>query len=149
MWAFIRPGLKHGELAALRFIPPTASLLFVAGGSFAFLIVVPIGVKFLSSFVMDGVKSQYSLASYTSFVLFLVLAMGLLFECPLVLMLLARLGLVTKKSLVGRRRHIVLGCFVIAAVVTPTPDMITQSLVALPMWLLFEGTLFFMKGTEP
>jgi len=145
IWTFVRPGLKQHEMSAFRFAAPAASLLFVVGAAFAFFLVIPMAVKFLSSFTMEGVKSQYSLAAYTSFVLFLMLVMGLLFECPLVILLLVRLGLVSRSILAAKRRHIVLGCFIVAAVVTPTPDMVTQALVAVPMWILFELTLLFMK----
>lgn len=144
-WLFIRPGLKHHERAFLRFLAPLVSILFVLGAAFAYCLVVPVGVGFLSTFSLEGVKAQYSLAAYTSFVLFFVLVLGLLFECPLVLIVLAKLGLVNHADLSRKRRHVLLACFIVAALLTPTPDMVTQSLVALPMWLLFEGTLLVMK----
>lgn len=145
IWAFIRPGLKAGEARIVFWLAPLTSGLFIAGGLFAFLVVVPLGVDFLSSFQLEGVTEQYSLAAYTGFVLFFVLALGVVFESPIVILFLARLGIVTSRGLSERRRYVILGCFVAAAIITPTPDMVTQSLVAIPLWLLFEGTLIALK----
>lgn len=145
LWAFIRPGLKSDEAAILSALGPATTLLFFAGCAFAFKIVVPTGVDFLSTFTLEGVVAQYSLEAYTSFVLFLTLAMGLIFEAPVVIVFLARLGLVTSTGLAARRKIVILGCFIVAAVLTPTPDMVTQTLVAVPMWLLFEGTLITLR----
>lgn len=141
IWAFIRPGLKADEARIVRWLAPVTSGLFITGALFAFKVVIPLGVDFLSSFELEGVTEQYSLEAYTSFVLFFVFALGVVFEAPIVLIFLARLGLVTSKGLAERRRYVILGCFVAAAIITPTPDMVTQSLVAIPLWLLFEGTL--------
>jgi sec-independent protein translocase protein TatC len=145
IWAFVRPGLRDDEARAVGWFGPVTSVLFLVGGAFAFRVVIPVGVRFLSSFELPGVVSQYSLEAYTSFVLFMVLAMGLIFEAPVVILILARLGLVTSESLAARRRIVILGCFIAAALITPTPDMVTQSLVAIPLWLLFEGTLVALK----
>ena len=92
--------------------------------------------------------NQYSLEAYTSFVLFFILSFGLIFESPLVLLGLAKIGLVTREGLEKRRRIVILGCFIIAAVLTPTPDMINQTLMAVPAWrFLFEATLLVMRGS--
>lgn len=145
IWAFIRPGLKSDEAAILSALGPATTILFFAGCLFAFKIVVPTGVDFLSTFTLEGVVAQYSLEAYTSFVLFLTLAMGLIFEAPVIIVFLARLGIVTSGGLAARRKIVILGCFIVAAVLTPTPDMVTQTLVAVPMWLLFEGTLITLR----
>jgi sec-independent protein translocase protein TatC len=145
IWSFIRPGLKTDEARIVFWLAPLTSGLFITGGLFAFLVVIPLGVDFLSSFQLEGVTEQYSLEAYTSFVLFFVLSLGVVFESPIVILFLARLGIVTSRGLSERRRYVILGCFVAAAVITPTPDMVTQSLVAIPLWLLFEGTLIGLK----
>lgn len=145
VWAFIRPGLKADEARVLSALGPATTALFFAGTSFAYKIVIPTGVDFLSTFTLEGVVAQYSLEAYTSFVLFLVLAMGLIFEAPVIIVFLARLGLVTSAGLSAKRKLVILACFIAAAVITPTPDMVTQSLVAVPMWILFEGTLIALR----
>lgn len=145
VWAFIRPGLKSDEAKILSALGPATTVLFFTGTAFAYKIVIPTGVNYLSTFTLEGVVAQYSLEAYTSFVLYLVLAMGLIFEAPVVLIFLARLGLVTSSGLAARRKIVILGCFIVAAVLTPTPDMVTQTLVAVPMWFLFEGTLVTLR----
>jgi sec-independent protein translocase protein TatC len=145
VWGFIRPGLKRHERRFLRILVPATTVLFAAGAAFAFFVVIPVGVRFLSSFTLASVKPQYSLEAYTSFVLFLVLGLGAIFEAPVVIVAIARLGLVTSGALAERRRHVVLGCFIAAAIMTPTPDVVTQTLVAVPMWLLFESTLVALR----
>lgn len=145
VWEFIRPGLKADERRVVGWLAPVTSGLFITGAFFAFKVVIPLGVEFLSSFQLAGVEEQYSLEAYTSFVLFFVLALGVVFEAPVVIVFLARLGLVTRTGLAERRRAVVLGCFIAAAIITPTPDMVTQTLVAVPLWLLFEGSLVALK----
>jgi sec-independent protein translocase protein TatC len=145
IWSFVSPGLRDSEQRLVWVVVPAASILFGVGAAFAFFVVIPMGVDFLSSFSLEGVQNHYSLEAYTSFVLFFVLSFGLIFEAPLLILALAKLGLVTYAGLVQRRRIVILGCFVVAAVLTPTPDMVNQSLMALPMWLLFEGTLVVMR----
>jgi sec-independent protein translocase protein TatC len=145
IWAFVRPGLKADEAKLLSALGPITSVLFFAGATFAYKLVIPVGVDFLSTFTLEGVVAQYSLENYTSFVLYLVLAMGLIFESPVVIVFLARLGIVTSESLRARRKITILVCFIVAAVITPTPDMVTQTLVALPMWALFEATLIALR----
>jgi len=145
IWGFIRPGLKKDEAKILSALGPITSLLFFLGALFAYKLVIPFGVDFLATFTLEGVVAQYSLEGYTSFVLYLTLTMGLIFESPVVLVFLAKLGLVSSTSLAERRKIVILTCFIVAAVVTPTPDMVTQTLVALPMWALFELTLVGLR----
>ena len=145
VWGFIRPGLKPEEAKILSALGPVTSILFFIGAMFAYKLVIPFGVDFLATFQLEGVVAQYSLEGYTSFVLYLTLTMGLIFESPVVLLFLAKIGIVSSESLAARRKIVILMCFIIAAVVTPTPDMVTQTLVALPMWALFEGTLLLLR----
>lgn len=147
-WLFVRPGLNPSERTLVRHLLPTAVVLFAVGVGFAYGVVIPMSVKFLSEFTLESVQAAYSLEAYTSFVLFFLLGFGLVFESPILLLMLARIGLVSREGLVARRKIVILGCFVVAAILTPTPDMVTQTLMALPMWLLFEGTLvvlWFLK----
>jgi sec-independent protein translocase protein TatC len=139
VWAFVAPGLhKHERKYAAPFVI-IGSLLFLGGGAFALLVVVPFASKFLVSFGQDqGLQPMITVASYTDFVLKFTLAFGLVFELPVVITLLSMIGVVTPQFLSKNRKYAILINFVIAAILTPTPDLINQSLMAGPLILLYE-----------
>jgi sec-independent protein translocase protein TatC len=139
VWAFVAPGLhKHERRYAAPFVI-IGSLLFVLGGAFALLVVIPFAIQFLVNFgVEKGARPMISVASYTDFILKFTLAFGLVFELPVVITLLAMLGIVTPQFLAKNRKYAILINFVIAAVLTPTPDAINQSLMAGPLIILYE-----------
>jgi sec-independent protein translocase protein TatC len=139
VWAFVAPGLhKHERRYAAPFVI-IGSLLFVLGGVFALLVVIPFAVQFLVNFgVEKGAQPMISIASYTDFILKFTLAFGLVFELPVVITLLAMLGIVTPQFLAKNRKYAILINFVIAAILTPTPDAINQSLMAGPLIILYE-----------
>jgi sec-independent protein translocase protein TatC len=139
VWAFVAPGLhKHERRYAGPFVI-VGSLLFLAGGAFALLVVVPFAVTFLVTFGQaQGIKALISIEKHVDFVLKFTLAFGLVFELPLAITLLAMMGVVTPRFLSKNRKYAVLINFVIAAVLTPTPDILNQSLMAGPLCLLYE-----------
>lgn len=145
-WLFVRPGLRLAERRFASIIVPGAIAFFAAGTLFAYLILVPLAVAFLAGFGTDLATPQYSIDRYTSFVLFFLLTLGLAFEAPLVLLILGRIGLLTSADLASRRRVAVIGIFVASAILTPTPDLVTQCLMALPLVLLLEGTIWLMRA---
>ena len=139
VWAFIAPGLhKHEKKYAAPFII-VGSLLFLLGGAFALLVIVPYASNFLVNFGQEqGLQPMISVASYTDFVLKFTLAFGLVFELPVVITMLSMIGVVTPQFLSKNRKYAILLNFVIAAVLTPTPDIINQLLMAGPLCLLYE-----------
>jgi sec-independent protein translocase protein TatC len=139
VWAFVAPGLhKHERRYAAPFVI-IGSVLFVVGGAFALLVVIPFAIQFLVNFgVEKGAQPMISVASYTDFILKFTLAFGIVFELPVVITLLAMLGIVTPQFLAKNRKYAILINFVIAAILTPTPDAINQSLMAGPLILLYE-----------
>jgi sec-independent protein translocase protein TatC len=139
VWAFVAPGLhKHERKYAAPFVI-IGSALFLLGGAFALLVIVPYASNFLVSFGQDqGLQPMISVASYTDFVVKFTLAFGLVFELPVVITLLAMIGVVTPQFLSRNRKYAVLVNFVIAAILTPTPDIINQSLMAGPLIILYE-----------
>jgi sec-independent protein translocase protein TatC len=139
VWAFVAPGLhKHERKYAAPFVI-IGSLLFLGGGAFALLVIVPYASNFLVSFGQEqGLQPMISVASYTDFVLKFTLAFGVVFELPVVITLLSMVGVVTPQFLSKNRKYAILINFIIAAVLTPTPDLINQSLMAGPLILLYE-----------
>ena len=139
VWAFIAPGLHgHEKKYAAPFVI-IGSLLFLLGGAFALLVVIPFAIQFLVSFgVEKGAQPMISIASYTDFILKFTLAFGLVFEMPVVITLLSMLGVVTPQFLAKNRKYAILINFIIAAVLTPTPDALNQTLMAGPLIILYE-----------
>ena len=139
VWAFVAPGLhKHERKYAAPFVI-IGSLLFIGGGAFAMLVVVPFAISFLVSFGQDqGLRPMITISSYSDFILKFTLAFGVVFEMPVVITLLSMLGVVTPQFLSKNRKYAILINFVIAAVLTPTPDIVNQSLMAGPLIVLYE-----------
>jgi sec-independent protein translocase protein TatC len=138
VWAFIAPGLHaHERKYAAPFVI-IGSLMFVAGGAFALLVVTPYAISFLLSFARDTLQPMITLENHVGFVLKFTLAFGLVFELPLILTILSRMGVVTPRALAKNRKYAILGAFVCAAILTPTPDAFNQTLMAGPLILLYE-----------
>ncbi len=136
VWLFIRPGLYDSERnIALPFIFFT-SLFFIAGGYFGYLVAFPMVVKFLLG-VGEDFKQVVTIQTYFSMMSKILLGLGLVFEIPMLIFFLARLGIVSARQLVRWYKWAILVIFVIAAVITPTPDIATQSVFAVPMMLLY------------
>jgi sec-independent protein translocase protein TatC len=153
VWAFISPGLhQHEKKYAAPFII-IGSLMFIAGGAFSIFVVTPSAVKFLLSFGRPGLQPMISLNNYIDFLLKFTLAFGAVFEVPLAITLLARLGVVTPKMLAKNRKYAILGAFIAGAILTPTPDAFNQTLMAGPIVILYEigiiSARIFGKRREP
>jgi sec-independent protein translocase protein TatC len=138
VWAFIAPGLyEHERKYAIPFVV-IGSLMFIAGGAFSLLVVTPNAVKFLLSYGRPGLQPMISIGSYVDFLLKFTLAFGAVFEVPIAITLASQLGLVTAKTLAKNRKYAVLGAFIASAILTPTPDIINQCLMAGPIIILYE-----------
>ena len=144
-WAFVAPGLyRHEQRLALPLFV-SATVLFYAGAAFAYFVVLPLVFGFLTATVPDGVAMMTDISHYLDFVLVTFLAFGLCFEIPVAVVILTALGVVTPESLVKHRGYVVVGVFVIAAIVTP-PDVLSQILLAVPMCLLYELGIVFARA---
>ena len=139
VWKFVSPGLhQHEKKYAAPFII-VGSLLFLIGGAFAMLVIIPYASNFLVTFGQEkGWKPMITVSSYTDFVIKFALAFGLVFELPVVITILSLIGIVTPQFLSKNRKYAILINFIIAAVLTPTPDMINQTLMAGPLCILYE-----------
>jgi sec-independent protein translocase protein TatC len=138
VWAFIAPGLhKHERKYAAPFVI-IGSLMFLAGGAFSLLVVTPYAIAFLLSYARETLQPMITLENHIGFLLKFTLAFGLVFELPLILTLLSRMGVVTPKVLARNRKYAILGAFIASAILTPTPDAFNQSLMAGPLILLYE-----------
>ena len=138
IWAFIAPGLYSQEKKYAAPFVIIGSMLFIGGGAFSLLVVTPGAVKFLLSYSRPGLQPMISIGSYIDFLLKFTLAFGAVFEVPLGMTLAARMGLVTPKAFARNRKYAILGAFIAAAILTPTPDAINQSLMAGPIIVLYE-----------
>ena len=138
IWAFIAPGLySHEKKYALPFVL-IGSVMFIGGGVFALKVVTPFAIQFLLSYSRPGLTPMISVGSYIDFLLKFTLAFGVVFELPLGITLASRMGLVTPQMLARNRKYAILINFIVAAVLTPTPDIFNQCLMAGPLILLYE-----------
>ena len=144
IWAFVAPGLYKKEKKIAVPVLLSWILLFYAGVAFAYFIVLKGVLKFFIMFAPQNVLPMTDIDSYLSFALKLFMVFGLTFEIPVVTFLLILIGIVSIESLENKRRYIIVGCFGVAAVVTP-PDGISMLMLAFPMWLLFELGLLLAK----
>jgi sec-independent protein translocase protein TatC len=145
IWAFVAPGLYQKEK---RYVIPFVlggSIFFAMGVLFAYFVAIPIGFKFLLGYATDFIKPMPSMKEYLSFSMKFLLAFGLVFEFPVVLVLLARIGIVDAKMLARQRKYAILLVFIFAAIVTPSPDLITQVLTAVPLIGLYELSILLCK----
>ncbi|HCO59726.1 MAG TPA: twin-arginine translocase subunit TatC [Porticoccaceae bacterium] len=141
-WAFIAPGLYKKERRIVLPLFASSVLLFYAGMAFAYFVVFPLAFRFFNAVSPENVAVMTDISSYLDFVLKLFFAFGIAFEIPIATILLIWTGIVTPQSLAGKRPYVVVFCFVFGMLLTP-PDIISQTLLALPMWFLYEVGLFF------
>ena len=144
VWAFVAPALWPEERRAVLVILPTAVILFYVGLVFAYYLVIPAAVTFFMGFATQTLQPMFSLESYLSFILALTLPFGFIFELPLIVVFLAKIGLVTGDFLKGKRKILIVIAFIFAAVISPTTDIFTQTMIAVPLIVLYEISLFIV-----
>lgn len=137
IWRFIAPGLYQHERRLVVPLLVSSSLLFYAGIAFAYFVLLPIAFAFFTSMAPEGITIATDISSYLDFVLKIFFAFGFAFEIPIAVVLLCWSGVVTPKQLRAKRPYVIVAVFVIGMLLTP-PDVISQTLLAIPMWLLFE-----------
>ena len=148
VWAFVAPGLYRHERQLIFPLLASSTLLFYAGMTFAYFVVFPLVFGFLTSVAPEGVQVMTDIRAYLDFVFAMFLAFGIAFEVPIAVILLVRFGAVRPDTLASKRPYIVVWTFVIAMLLTP-PDVISQTLLAIPMLLLFEIGLFVSRRIAP
>jgi len=137
IWAFAAPGLKKSERRWFVALVAASLILFISGTLFAYFVVFPFGFKYLLGFSSAELKPLLSISEYFSMVTKLLLAFGLVFQTPLAILVLARMGIVTGRQLLAWWRYALVGILVIAAILTPTPDIFNQMLMAGPLIILY------------
>lgn len=147
-WKFISPGLNPKEKKSSRGFIFFASILFFLGVLFGYYIVCPLSLNFLGNYqVSEIVENQFDLSSYISLVRSTVIASGLIFELPILIFILVRVGLITAKDLKKYRKISLVVILVLAAIITP-PDVVSQTIVAIPLLLLYEASIYIARFTE-
>jgi sec-independent protein translocase protein TatC len=145
MIAFIAPALTGREKSVIYRVLPAVAIMFLGGVAFAYFVALPPALGFLGNFMSDVATTEFRISSYINIVTRLLLAVGLIFETPIIIMLLSRMGLVSPEWLGKRRRLWIVLSFVIAAIITPTFDPINQSIIAIPLIVLLELSILLSR----
>ncbi len=141
-WRFVKPGLSEKEVRSSRGAVTIISILFLSGVLFSYFIAAPLMINFLGGYtVSDSVSNQIALTSYVSSITMMTLLMGLLFELPVLVLFLTKIGVITPKHLRKYRKQTIIGILIVAGVITPSPDVFSQLIVAFPLYGLFELSL--------
>lgn len=148
VWAFVAPGLYQREKKIVIPLFCSSVILFYAGMAFAYYVVFPLVFLFFTSIAPEGISVMPDIRSYLDFVLKLFFAFGLSFEIPIAVVILSWMGVVDPDNLAKKRPYVFVLCFVLGMLLTP-PDIISQTLLAIPMWLLFEIGILFGRLIKP
>ncbi|NVO01210.1 MAG: twin-arginine translocase subunit TatC [Bacteroidetes bacterium] len=150
LWLFVKPALKENEIKKTRGMVAYITGLFFIGIAFGYYVIVPLTVNFLATYELSSIiKNQITVGSYISTVSVLTLSMGLVFELPVLVFFLGKIGLLTASFLRKNRKYAIVIIFIAAGFITPSTDMFSQALVAMPMLLLYEVSIFVCKRAQP
>lgn len=144
VWSFVAPALSQRERRLTNWILPTAIALFAGGIAFSYAFVLPAAVKFFIGFSTDELEPLFSFGQYVDFVISFIIPFGVIFETPLIITILGYFNLITSKFLKAKRKIFILMSFIIGAIISPTPDVFSQSMIALPMIILYESGIFIV-----
>ena len=147
-WAFIAPGLYHREKRLAVPVIISSVVFFLIGMAFAYFLVFPIAFGFFAAYAPEGVTMMTDIDKYLSFVLTMFIAFGVTFEVPVIVIVLVRMRIVTLEWLRSIRAYVIVGAFVVGAIFTP-PDVVSQLLLAVPMWLLYELGMLMARFVVP
>lgn len=145
IWAFVAPALTAKERFASFILVPASVILFFVGLVFSYFLVFPAGIKFFMGFATDDLQPMFSLGQYLSFFISFLLPFGFIFELPLFIIVLAQVGILSSRFLQAKRKIVLVGAFVVGAVIAPTPDVFSQTMVAVPVIILYEASLLLVK----
>lgn len=145
IWAFVIPALSKGEKKMTMMILPAAIILFLVGIAFSYFLVLPAAIQFFIGFATDDLQPLLSIGQYIDFVISFILPFGVIFELPLILIALASLGIITSEQLAKKRKIFIFVAFIIGGGISPTPDMFSQTMIALPMVVLYEASVQIIK----
>ena len=148
LWKFVRPALKDKEMGPVKVFVVIASILFLIGIAFGYFIMFPMSYNFLINYQMSAkIVTNQTLSNYTSFIYTLTLVSGIIFEMPILVHFLTRLTLLTPAFMRKYRKHAVVIILIVSAVITPSPDVTSQMVVAVPMYFLYEVSIYVSKWT--
>jgi sec-independent protein translocase protein TatC len=145
LWKFISPALKKGERKYILSIVIFSSLCFLAGIAFAYFVMLPLALKFAAQFGTEAIKNEFAIDEYMSIIISVMLAAGCVFELPMVSFFLSKLGILTPAFMKKYRRHAIVIILVLAAILTPGADPVSQVILAVPLVLLYEISIFISK----
>ncbi|MCF0059396.1 twin-arginine translocase subunit TatC [Dyadobacter sp. CY356] len=143
IWRFIKPGLKASERKSARGAVFYVTLLFFSGVLFGYFVVTPLAINFLANYKLDeSIANEFNISSYISTVATLTLACGIAFQLPIVVFVLSKVGILTPSFMREYRKHAMIVILIVAAIITPSPDIYSQILVAIPLLMLYEISIF-------
>ncbi len=145
LWRFVVPGLYVNERRWARLITLFTSLCFLTGVAFSYFVMIPSMLNFAAHFGSEKIVNNIDINEYLSFITLIILAAGLLFELPMLIFILSRFGLMTPQFLKKYRRHAIIVILILAAIITPTPDPISQLIFAAPLFVLYELSIIISK----
>lgn len=144
LWQFVVPGLFEREIKLVIPVVLSSTIFFLIGATFCFLFVLPLSIKFLLGFGTEKLKPMIKIGDYISFVSYLILAFGAVFELPVICYFLGKIGLITPQTLTKGRRYAIVGMLVLASLITP-PDMFSQLMLAGPLYFLYEVSIVVVR----
>lgn len=149
LWRFIKPGLYKKEIIAARGMVFLCSMLFLIGVSFGYFIIAPVAITFLASYsVSPDIANTTTLNALVNSLTMFTIPVGLVFETPIILYFMAKIGLVSGSFLAEYRRHAIVVIVIVAAIITPSPDVFSQMIVAIPLYMLYEISIFIVKRID-
>jgi sec-independent protein translocase protein TatC len=147
MWQFVVPGLYDSEVRVVVPVVIFATLFFIGGAAFCFFLVMPVGIKFLLGFGTEKMKPLIAVGKYVSFVGWMTMSFGVVFQLPIISFFLGRLGILSSAMMRRGRRYAIVGILFTAAAVTPSPDVFSQLMLAGPLYLLYEASVLLVRLT--
>jgi sec-independent protein translocase protein TatC len=145
LWKFFSPALHVNERKYIGYFVLFSTLFFASGVLFCFMVLLPVAIPFLLTYKTDNLVAIIKIGDYIDFVLKFLLASGLVFELPLIIVLLSRMGIVTPAVLAKYRKFAILGAFILGAILTPTPDVFNQTILSIPIYMLYELGILFAR----